>query len=88
MRTLQTDQSSTVLARNEGGTFAEETRRGLCRGQMDSDGRFAGAIEAFPRGQHATAGQFGGKRTELNERACGSLTVRELQSRDVAGTEQ
>ena len=88
MRTLQTDQSCTVLALNEGGIFVEETRRGLCRGQMDSDGRFAGAIEAFPRGQHATAGQFGEKRTELNERACGSLTVRELQSHDVAGAEQ
>ena len=77
-----------MLARNEGGTFAEETQRGLCRGQMDSDGRFAGAIEAFLHGQHATAGQFGGKRTELNERACESLTVCELQSRDVAGAEQ
>ena len=55
---------------------------------MDSDGRFAGAIEAFPHRQHATAGQFGEKRTELNEHACESLTVRELQSRDVAGAEQ
>ena len=88
MRTLQTDQSSTVLARKEGGTFAEETQRGLCRGQMDSDGRFTGAIEAFPRGQHATARQFGEKRTESNESACRSLIVRELQSRDVAGPDQ
>ena len=88
MRTLQMDQSSTVLALNEGGTFAEEARRGLCRGQMDSDGHFTGAIETFPRRQHVTAGQFGEKRTELNERACGSLTLCELQSRDVAGTEQ
>ena len=88
MQTLQTDQSSTVLARNEGGTFAEETRRGLCQGQMDSDGRFTGAIEAFPRGQHATVGQFGEKRTESNKSTCGSLTVRELQSRDVVGAEQ
>ena len=55
---------------------------------MDNDGRFVGAIEAFPRGQHAMAGQFGEKRTKLNKRACGSLTVRELQSRDVAGAEQ
>ena len=85
MQTLQMDQSSTVLALNEGGTFAEETRRGLCRGQMDSNGRFAGAIEAFPCGQHATAGPFGEKRTELNESARGRLTVRELQSRDVEG---
>ena len=61
MRTLQTDQSSTVLALNEAWTIAEETRRGLCRGQMDSDGRFMGAIEGFPRGQHMTVGQFGGK---------------------------
>ena len=30
-------------------------------------------------------GQFGGKQTESNESACGSLTVRELQSRDVEG---
>ena len=55
---------------------------------MDSYGCFVGAIEAFPRGQHATAGQFGEKQTETNESACGSLTVRELQSRDVAGAEQ
>ena len=88
MRTLQTDQSSTVLALNEGRTFAEETRRGLCRGWMDSDGHFAGAIEAILHGQHATAGHFREKQTELNENACGSWTVHELQSRDVAGTEQ
>ena len=85
MGTLQMDQSSTVLALNEGGTFAEETRRGLCQGQMDSDGRFVGAIEAFPCGQHATAGQFRERRTKS---ACGSLIVRELQSRDMAGAEQ
>ena len=77
-----------MLALNEGGTFVEETRRGLCQGQMDSDGRFAGAIEAFPRGQHATAGLFGEKQTESNESACRSLTVCELPSRDVAGAEQ
>ena len=76
-----------VLALNEGMTFVEETRRGLCRGQMDSNGRFAGAIEAFPRKQHTTAGQFGEKRTESNESTCGSLTMCELQSRDVAGAE-
>ena len=81
MQTLQTDQSTTVLARNEGGTFAEETRQGLCRGQMDSDGHFAGAIEAFPHGQHVTTGQFGEKQTELNKSTCGSLTVQELHSR-------
>ena len=52
---------------------------------MDSDGHFAGAMEGFPRGQHETAGQFGEKQTKLNESACGSLTVRELQSRDVEG---
>ena len=84
MRTLQTDQSSTVLARNEGGTFAEETRQGLFRGQMDSDGRFAGVMEGFPRRQHATAGHFAERQTEST---CGSLTVRELQSHEVAGTE-
>ena len=55
---------------------------------MDSDGRFAGAIEAFLRGQHATASQFGEKQTESNKSTCGSLTVHELQSRDVAGAEQ
>ena len=54
---------------------------------MDSGGHFAGAIEAFLCGQHVTAGQFGEKRTESNESACRSLIVRELQSRDVAGTE-
>ena len=52
---------------------------------MDSDGHFAGAIEGFLCGQHETAGQFGEKQTELNESTCGSLTVRELQSRDVEG---
>ena len=88
MGTLQMDPSNTVLAHNEGRTFAEETKQGLYRGQMDSDGRFAGAIEAFPRRLHVTAGQFGEKQTESNESACESLTVHELQSRDVAGVEQ
>ena len=61
MPTLQMDQYSTVLELNEGGTFAEETRQGLCRGQMDSDGRFVGVMEGFPCRQHAMAGQFGGE---------------------------
>ena len=56
MRTLQLDQSSTVLEFNEDWTVAKETRRMLCQGQMDSDGRFAGAIEGFLRGQHETVG--------------------------------
>ena len=77
-----------MLERNEGGTFAEETPRGLCQEQMDSDGRFVGAIEAFPHRQYMTAGQFGEKQTESNESACGSLIVHELQPRDVAGAEQ
>ena len=61
MQTLQMDQSNTVLELNVDWAVAEETRRGLCRGQMDNDGRFAGAIEGFPRGQHEPAGQFGEK---------------------------
>ena len=52
---------------------------------MDADGCFVGVTKGFPRGQHETAGQFGEKQTELNESACGSLTMRKLQSHDMEG---
>ena len=45
MATLQMEQAQIALELNEDKTLRDETRRGLCQGQMDSDGQFAGVVE-------------------------------------------
>ena len=45
MSTLQNGRAQIALELDEDGTLRDEIRRGLCRGQKDSDGQFAGVVE-------------------------------------------
>ena len=47
MATLQMEASSKVLELDGTWTDGEDLQRGLCRGQMDSDGMFAGVAEGL-----------------------------------------